>query len=81
MGRESWHSSDSDDFSLKSTSSAESVLPESKRRSLRQRIKKSLRNIGHPPTYTYDLEHGTDTRNPALIGPMGSNALNQSLRL
>ncbi|KAK1991253.1 hypothetical protein LX36DRAFT_556596, partial [Colletotrichum falcatum] len=59
------------------TSSAESVPPESKRRSLRQRIKKTLRNIGHPPTYAYDLEHGTGTRNPALVGPMGSNVLNQ----
>ncbi|KAK2043108.1 hypothetical protein LZ31DRAFT_595880 [Colletotrichum somersetense] len=80
MGRESWHSSDSDDFSLKTTSSAESVPPESKRRSLRQRVKKALRNIGHPPTYAYDLEHGTDTRNASLIGPMGTNALNQPLR-
>ncbi|KAK1973755.1 hypothetical protein LZ30DRAFT_547085, partial [Colletotrichum cereale] len=59
------------------TSSAESVPLESKRRSLRQRIKKSLRNIGHPPTYIYDLEHGTDTRNAPPIGPMGSNVLNQ----
>ncbi|KAJ0165269.1 Zinc-binding alcohol dehydrogenase domain-containing protein cipB [Colletotrichum tanaceti] len=47
------------------------------RRSMRQRVKRALRDVGHPPTYRYDLEHGVETRRTVPVGPMGYNVLNQ----
>ncbi|KAK1960052.1 hypothetical protein LY78DRAFT_547427, partial [Colletotrichum sublineola] len=51
--------------------------PKSKRHSFRKRLKKVLHNIGHPPTYHYDLKNGIETQKTAPIGIMGSNILNQ----
>ncbi|GJC99595.1 hypothetical protein CH63R_11662 [Colletotrichum higginsianum IMI 349063] len=51
------------------------------RRSMRQRVKRALRDVGHPPTYRYDLEHGVETRRTVPVGPMGYNVLNQPSRI
>ncbi|OHW89689.1 hypothetical protein CSPAE12_11701 [Colletotrichum incanum] len=67
--------------SIRKEASPELAPSKPKHRSLRQRIKNSLRNIGHPPTYRYDLEHGIQTPKTVLVGPMGSNVLNQPLRI
>ncbi|KAK2004062.1 hypothetical protein LX36DRAFT_650288 [Colletotrichum falcatum] len=46
------------------------------RRSMRQRVKRALRDVGRPPTYRYDLEHGIETQRTVPVGPMGYNVLN-----
>ncbi|GKT40157.1 uncharacterized protein ColSpa_00338 [Colletotrichum spaethianum] len=51
------------------------------RRSVRQRVKKALRDVGHPPTYRYDLEHGIQTQRTVPVGPMGCNVLNMPSRM
>ncbi|KAK2006544.1 hypothetical protein LZ32DRAFT_543847 [Colletotrichum eremochloae] len=51
------------------------------RRSMRQRIKRALRDVGHPPTYRYDLEHGIETQRTVPVGPMGCNVLNMPSRM
>ncbi|KAK2042982.1 hypothetical protein LZ31DRAFT_566886 [Colletotrichum somersetense] len=51
------------------------------RRSVRQRVKRALRNVGHPPTYRYDLEHGIETQRTVPVGPMGFNVLNMPSRM
>lgn len=51
------------------------------RRSLRSRVKKALREVGNPPTYRYDLEHGIETKRTVPVGPMGYNVLNQPSRM
>ncbi|KAL2883309.1 hypothetical protein SGCOL_001505, partial [Colletotrichum sp. CLE4] len=50
------------------------------RRSLRSRVKRALREVGNPPTYRYDLEHGIETKKTVPVGPMGFNVLNQPSR-
>ncbi|KAK2005351.1 hypothetical protein LZ32DRAFT_546236 [Colletotrichum eremochloae] len=57
------------------------VAPKLKRHSFRKRLKKVLRNIGHPPTYHYDLKNGIETQKAAPMGIMGSNILNQPSHL
>ncbi|KAK2036470.1 hypothetical protein LZ31DRAFT_483691 [Colletotrichum somersetense] len=57
------------------------VAPKSKRHSFRKRLKKVLHNIGHPPTYQYDLKNGIETQKTAPVGIMGSNILAQPSRL
>jgi len=51
------------------------------RRSMRQRVKKALRDVGHPPTYRYDLGHGIETPRTVPAGPMGGNVLNTPSRM
>ncbi|GKT89658.1 hypothetical protein Ct61P_07508 [Colletotrichum tofieldiae] len=51
------------------------------RRSMRQRVKRALRDVGHPPTYRYDLEHGIETQRTVPVGPMGCNVLNMPSRM
>ncbi|WDK19059.1 hypothetical protein CGRA01v4_10346 [Colletotrichum graminicola] len=52
------------------------------RRSMRQRVKRALRDVGHPPTYRYDLEHGIETKRTTVpAGPMGCNVLNTPSRM
>ncbi|KXH26701.1 hypothetical protein CSAL01_13743 [Colletotrichum salicis] len=51
------------------------------RRSLRSRVKRALREVGNPPTYRYDLEHGIETKRTVPVGPMGFNVLNQPSRM
>ncbi|WYZ42817.1 hypothetical protein EsH8_VI_000516 [Colletotrichum jinshuiense] len=67
--------------SYEKEASPEAVSPMTGRRSVRQRVKRALRDIGHPPTYRYDLEHGIETRGSVPVGPMGSNVLNQPSRM
>ncbi|KAF9876502.1 hypothetical protein CkaCkLH20_05910 [Colletotrichum karsti] len=57
------------------------AAPAPTKRSMRQRVKRALRDIGHPPTYRYDLEHGIDTSKTVPVGPTGSNVLNQPSRM
>ncbi|KAH8885137.1 hypothetical protein GQ53DRAFT_829178 [Thozetella sp. PMI_491] len=60
------HSSSADTMSLHSeytTYSYEKPEPSQKsKRSLRQRLKKTLKEVGYPPTYFYDQEHGTQPK-------------------
>ncbi|TDZ21928.1 hypothetical protein Cob_v004993 [Colletotrichum orbiculare MAFF 240422] len=51
------------------------------KRSMRQRVKRALRDVGNPPTYRYDLEHGIDTQRTVPVGPTGFNVLNQPSRM
>ncbi|KAK1638394.1 hypothetical protein BDP81DRAFT_392989 [Colletotrichum phormii] len=61
---------------------AETAAPAVKeRRSLRSRVKRALREVGNPPTYRYDLEHGIETKRTVPVGPMGFNVLNQPSRI
>ncbi|TQN70080.1 hypothetical protein CSHISOI_05389 [Colletotrichum shisoi] len=46
-----------------------------------ERVKRAFRDVGHPPTYRYDLEHGVETRRTVPVGPMGHNVLNQPSRI
>ncbi|OHE93605.1 hypothetical protein CORC01_11104 [Colletotrichum orchidophilum] len=57
------------------------TAPVKERRSLRSRVKRALREVGNPPTYRYDLEHGIETRRTVPVGPMGFNVLNQPSRM
>ncbi|OLN81101.1 hypothetical protein CCHL11_09682 [Colletotrichum chlorophyti] len=68
-------------YSFDKDTTPETEMKTKGRRSMRQRVKKALRNIGHPPTYAYDLEHGVDTQRTVPVGPMGSNVLNQPSRM
>ncbi|KAH0424448.1 hypothetical protein CKAH01_18612 [Colletotrichum kahawae] len=78
MGRDSF-SETSTICSFEKETSPEAVAPV--KLSKRQRVKQALRDIGHPPTYRYDLEHGIDTMKTVPVGPMGSNVLNQPSRM
>ncbi|KAK1987328.1 hypothetical protein LZ30DRAFT_703039 [Colletotrichum cereale] len=51
--------------------------PLRKSRSLRKRLKSLFRNIGHPPTYRYDLEHGTKPLAAVQAGITGPSILNK----
>ncbi|KAL0936436.1 uncharacterized protein CTRU02_208651 [Colletotrichum truncatum] len=78
MGRDSF-SETSTIYSFEKETSPEVV--HTKKPSMRQRVKRALRDVGHPPTYRYDLEHGIDTQRVVPVGPMGSNVLNQPSRM
>ncbi|KAF4414205.1 hypothetical protein CFRS1_v008444 [Colletotrichum fructicola] len=78
MGRDSF-SETSTICSFEKETSPEAVAPV--KLSKRQRVKRALRDIGHPPTYRYDLEHGIDTMKTVPVGPQGSNVLNQPSRI
>ncbi|KAF6845336.1 hypothetical protein CMUS01_00281 [Colletotrichum musicola] len=81
MGRESFSETSTICSFEKETSPETVAAPAKTKRSMRQRVKRALKDIGNPPTYRYDLKHGIETPKAVEVGPMGHNVLNVPSRM